>query len=74
MTVAQLIKQLQKMPKNAQVGVSHGDNSMHEVAGWVEYVAHHKKLDYQSDVDKLTDHFDRDAYDGYPDTWVNLHC
>lgn len=74
MTVAQLIKQLQKLPKNAQVGVSHGDNSVHEIAGWVESAVYHKKSDYQGDVDKLTDHFDRDAYAGHPDSWVTLHC
>ena len=74
MTVAQLIKQLQRMPKNAQVGVSHGDNSVHEIAGWVGRAAYHRKSDYQNDVDKITDHFERDAYDEHPDTWVTLHC
>lgn len=74
MTVAQLIKQLQKMPKNAQVGVSHGDNMEYEVAGWVTHVHEYKKTDHQTVVNQLRSEFDRDAYDGHPAVWVTLHC
>jgi len=74
MTVAQLIKQLQKMPQTAQVGVSHGDNMEHEVAGWVEHVKQYKKSDHQTVVNQLRNEFDRDAYAGHPAVWVTLHC
>ena len=38
MKVRELIKQLEKMPINLDVGVAMHDNSDHEVAGWVNKV------------------------------------
>jgi hypothetical protein len=35
MTAKQLIAKLKKFPGNLEVGYAHGDNSEHEVAGWV---------------------------------------
>jgi hypothetical protein len=72
MTVAQLIKQLEKMPKTAQVGVSHGDNYEYEIAGWVNHVDIHHKTDIDGDSIKNKD--DREAYAGHPAVWVTLHC
>lgn len=74
MTVAQLIKQLQKMPKTAQVGINHGDNYNYEIAGWVCRAELHKKSEHQDVVDRLIDPFAREAYTSHPATWVTLHC
>lgn len=62
------------MPKNAQVGVSHGDNHEYEVAGWVCNVHQYNKADHQLVVDQLRQECDRDAYTTHPKVWVTLHC
>lgn len=41
MKVKELIKQLENMPQNLEVGVAMHDNREHEVAGWV----HHTIID-----------------------------
>lgn len=72
MTVKQLIKQLQKMPHNSQVGVAHHDNYEHEVAGWVNSVCLHNKLEVDSTL--IVDEYDKEAFDDHPERWVTLHC
>ena len=74
MTVAQLIKQLQKMPKTARVGISHGDNLDYEIAGWVYRTELHEKSEHQADIDNIIDKFDHEANDSHPKIWVTLHC
>lgn len=49
MKVKQLIKALQKMPQDLDVGYSHGDNSEHEVAGWCLRVELLDTADYDRD-------------------------
>ena len=72
MTVKQLIKQLQKMPQGAAVGVAHHDNCEYEVAGWVNSICIHNKTDI--DQSRTTDAYDLEAFDTHPDTWITLHC
>ncbi len=74
MTVAELIKQLKKMPAQAKIGINHGDNREYEVAGWVCSVQHHIKSEYQSEVDNIIRKEDREGYKGHPEEWVTLHC
>jgi hypothetical protein len=72
MTVKQLIKQLQKLPQNVRVGVSHHDNYEYEVAGWINSVQLHDKS--ETDTSGINDAFDREAFEGHPERWVTLHC
>jgi hypothetical protein len=62
MKVNQLIKALQKMPQNLEVGYAHGDNREYEVAGWCIGVMLFDKSEYSEDDIYLED--DKEAFRG----------
>lgn len=71
MTVKTLIKKLQKMPPNAQVGFASHDNEEHELQGWAETVLLLRKSDFAN----LELHRrDAGALAGHPETWVSIRC
>lgn len=70
MTVRELIKELKKMPKDLHVGYSHHDNGKYEIPGWVENVAHLKKIDYINNGDPASDD---ELVLCNPDEWVILN-
>lgn len=67
MNVKQLIKALQSMPQNAEVGYAHGDNSEHEVAGWCIGLQVIKKAKHENTPMSSAD---RECLDSLPDTVV----
>ena len=71
MTVKTLIKKLQKMPPNAQVGFASHDNEECEIQGWAESVMLLQKSDFEGmDLHPR----DADALAGHPETWVSIRC
>ena len=71
MKVAELIKELKKMPQNIEVGVSAHDNSEFEIAGWPSSVTHRRKKDFDPQDDPSAD---VDMIDSNPKEWVDIHC
>lgn len=71
MTVKTLIKKLQKMPPNAQVGFASHDNYAHEIQGWAESVELHRKSEL-GDLDLSA--YEAAAFASHPETWVSIRC
>lgn len=74
MNVAQLIRELEKLPPNAKVGISAHDNCEWEVAGWVGSVEIHRKSDYVDRVAEAHDAYSKDMFESQPKTWVTIRC
>ena len=74
MTVGQLIKKLNKLPKNLHVAVAAHDNYEWEAAGWVTMVQEHSKEEHAETVAACNDAESRDIFKAAPDQWVTLHC
>ena len=68
MKVKQLIKALQKMPQELEVGYSHGDNREYEVAGWCIGVMLFDKSEFSEDDICLKD--DKEAFRNMRDKCV----
>lgn len=71
MKVRDLIKQLKKLPQDAEVGYSHHDNREWEVAGWVDSARYIVKDEYV-DKDEIDDRFERQNFEHLPQGWVIL--
>jgi hypothetical protein len=74
MTVGQLIRKLNKLPKNLQVGIAAHDNYPFEIAGWVNMIQDHSKEEHAEEVAACNDDEARDIFKANPDRWVTLHC
>lgn len=78
MKVKQLIKELQKMPQNAEVYSSAHDNEEWEVQSESSFVQLHKKKDYIKQVYENNHNyngfdFDSERLEYMPSQWVTIH-
>lgn len=73
MKVSKLVRELKKMPQNAEVHVSAHDNAEWETQGIVWSVRHYEKKEFKDDIDRLSAEDDR-MFKTMPKQWVALHC
>lgn len=71
MNVAELIKELNKLPKKLKVGVRAHDNSDSEISGWVSGVDEFIKSEF--DINDM-DYCDQGCFKSLPKKCIVLTC